>query len=454
MAQINSLKRVEIFPSNRANNSNTWSYKDGNPTLVFNFGVQDAYVLSNTLRLQFQYRIRQADTSVPDNLGVGGGPTSVVSQNCFVGAMAAIDTITIANANNQVLEYVRNYPKLVSSLLSAGSSFEDYGTYLTQYFGVKGGNAVAQLLVDMNRRNVSAPLLCGMFLNGEAIPIGVNGTAGLQVRLTLSPSIEANRVGAIGNAGSYYEIINPSLTCALGMPEGGTLPKIDAMSYNSFSTFYGVVANSDETHNINCGLSRVVSVFSNFILTGAVANYLVDSNRMSSTFAQGTPTAFDPCPITRYTTLRGGLKFPYQFSVNETKMAKGVAPTFVGSGTPAQLTRNNASAIKPLSQTMDTLRGYDSNAFSGAGFRGIYPYSEGAGGKGRRCHNSEAFSVGGVGARYDQLGTGAGADFKTRTFSHRFQSKLEDGTPNSVYTFMLHKNMISYNNQGGISVSN
>ena len=42
MATINSIKRVEIFPSNRASADNTWSYKDGNPTLTFNFGVQVA----------------------------------------------------------------------------------------------------------------------------------------------------------------------------------------------------------------------------------------------------------------------------------------------------------------------------------------------------------------------------------------------------------------------------
>ena len=43
MAQISSIKRVEIFPSNRGA-SNTWSYKNGNPQLVFNFGIQDMYI--------------------------------------------------------------------------------------------------------------------------------------------------------------------------------------------------------------------------------------------------------------------------------------------------------------------------------------------------------------------------------------------------------------------------
>ena len=57
MANINSIKRVEIFPSNRATANNTWSYKDGNPTLVYNFGVQNAYLMSDTLRINFTLKL-------------------------------------------------------------------------------------------------------------------------------------------------------------------------------------------------------------------------------------------------------------------------------------------------------------------------------------------------------------------------------------------------------------
>ena len=133
MAQLNSLKRVEIFPSNRANNSNTWSYRDGDPTLVFNFGVQDLYLLSSTLKLNFRYRVRTADGVYPDNNDTGA-PISILN-NEMVGACSAISSITLANSSNQVLEYVRSYPRLLASLIPAGSSWGDYSTYLQQYFG-------------------------------------------------------------------------------------------------------------------------------------------------------------------------------------------------------------------------------------------------------------------------------------------------------------------------------
>ena len=413
MATLNSLKRVEVFPSNRANNSNTWSYKDGNPTLVFNFGVQDLYLLSNTLRLCFRYRVRTAASTptvpvYPAN-NAGG---DVVLNNEMMNVCSAISSITLANSSNQVLEYVRSYPRLLASLVPAGASWGDFSTYLQQYFGATSNTGNAGQVAN-HEQEVSMPLMCGMFLNGEAIPIGINGTAGLQIRITLSPSIEAN-YGANAE-GSYYELVNPSLTCALGVPEGGALPAISAMPYNSFSSFYNVVQNSDETHNINAGLSRVVSVMNNFVPTAHIANNTMDGNRTQYLRNGATNVSDgDVAPITRYTTLRAGLKFPYQFTVDEGQNLAGTSATaYTGTNYPAQLQRNFLSSIKPLSQTKETICGLVSEqALSTGANVGLNPY------------NSAGQSITGTGCRYDQLGTGAGADFKTRTYSHRFQSKL------------------------------
>lgn len=448
MATLNSLKRVEVFPSNRANNSNIWSYKDGNPTLVFNFGVQDLYLLSNTLRLNFRYRVRTDTETVPGvpeypTNNLAGGIENVLN-NEMVNVCSAISSITLANSSNQVLEYVRSYPRLLASLIPAGASWGDFSTYLQQYFGATANVANAGQAAN-HEQEVSMPLMCGMFLNGEAIPIGLNGTAGLQIRITLSPSIEAN-YGANAQ-GSYFQLVNPSLTCALGVPESGSLPKIAAMPYNSFSSFYNVVQNSDETHNINAGLSRVVSVINNFVPTAHIANNTQDGNRTQYLRNGATAAANGQiCPITRYTTLRAGLKFPYQFTVDEQQNLAGnssTAPAFQGTNYPAQLQRNFLSAVKPLSQTTETICGLVSeNALSTGANIELNPY------------NTAGQSITGVGCRYDQLGTGAGADFKTRTYAHRLQSRLDGNSPNSVYTFMLHKNMINYNNQGGISVAN
>ena len=441
MASINSTKRVEIFPSNRTN-GNTWSYKDGSPILTFDLGVQDHYLMSSTLRINFTLRVLDATGARPNNDGQNGAAAVEVRQNDKIAAMSCFQNITIANALNQNLEYVRNYPRLLASLIPARANFEDYATLLSQQFAATS-NKEAQGMINNHDIQVSAPLLCGIFLMGEAIPLGMNGTGGMQIKLSLSPSIESN-FGA-NAAGSYYEIVNPSLTCSLGVPEGGVLPKISALPYLSYSSYYGVLNNGDETHNLNTGLSSILNTFSNFVPTSHIANNIQDGNATPD--LRNAPfAAADTAPISRYTTLRGGLKFPYQFAVDERRNITTNAGGQFVSNFEAQLTRNFLSSISaPIKDLAQTLTGNISEATQAA------PVADTAI---KQNFNSAGENVIGVGARYDQLGVGDGANFKNRSFSQRFQSGLNGVSSNSVYTFMLHKNMINFNDSGGIAVSN
>ena len=122
--------------------------------------------------------------------------------------MSCFQNITVSNALNQNLEYVRNFPKLLGSLIPARANFEDYATLLTSQFAATS-NKEAQGMINNHDIQVSAPLLCGMFLMGDAIPLGMNGTGGLSIKLSLAPSIESN-FGADG-AGSSYKIIKPNI---------------------------------------------------------------------------------------------------------------------------------------------------------------------------------------------------------------------------------------------------
>lgn len=449
MATINSIKQVEIFPSNRSSTSNTWSYRDGNPTLVFNFGVQDMYLMSDTLRLNFKLRLHtnaaNNQATFPNNNNAAGGGACEVLLNDKIGAMSVFQNITLSNAQNQNLEYVRNFPRLLASLIPARANFGDYATILQQHFGAFS-NKQAQGSLCNSYIEVSAPIMCGMFLMGDPIPLGMNGTGGLQIKFQLTPSIEAN-FGAQG-AESYYTIENPSLTCVMGVPPGGVLPKISAYPYLNYSSYYGVLNNSDETHNIQMNLSSVLSTFSNFVPTQFIANSTEDGNQtpqLRNAAAVGAAPNVE-APINRYTTLRGGLKYPYQFAVDERRNITFNQAGVAVSTNQAQLIRNFLSSISsPIKDLTSTLTGNISEATQAAG--PTPPVAD-------QHFNSQGENVIGVGTRYDQLGIGDGANFKTRTFSHRIQSSLNGITPNSIYTFALAKNMITFNDSGGIAVSN
>ena len=447
MASITSIKRVEIFPSGRADSANTWSYRNGNPTLEFKFSVQDRYILSDTLRLNFTLRLKDSGGVAPNNDAQNGGAASEIRLNCKIGAMACFQNITISNANNQTLEFVRNFPKLLASLIPARANFEDYATVLQQQFSATS-NQEAEGMFNNFDTQVSSPLLCGIFLQGDPIPLGMNGTGGLSIRLQMSPSIEC--LYGANAAGSYYEIVNPSLTCAMGNPPGGVLPRISAFPYLAYNSYYNVLNNGDENHNINMGLREVLNVFSNFVPTEWIANNTLDGNSTPNLRNAPYTSAANDAPIQRYTTLRSGQKFPFQFAVDETQNITNVGGV-QQANFEAQLARNFLSAISaPIKDLTQTLTGNISEATQAApSLVGAAPLP-----LTQQHFNSQGFNVIGVGARYDQLGEGMGANFKDRNFSHRIQSTLDGVSPNSIYTFALSRNMINFNDAGGISVSN
>jgi len=456
MANINSVKQVELFPDNRPTTGNTWSYRNGNPTLTYTFGVNDnAYLLSHTLRLNFTVSLRQSAGTLPNNGNATGAGVATVLQNSKVGAMSCFQSIVISNSLNQTLERVTNFPRLLSSIVASTSNFHDYANHLGLELGATS-SALAQARLDNQPKEVCARVLAGMFLMGAAIPLGGSGkgTSGLQIKFNLAPSIEAN-FGDAAAQGSYYEISNPSLTCQLGLVAGG-LPTIKNMPYTSFSSYYAVVNNSDVTQNINCGLSDVISVFTNFVPTSHIANSTQDGNETNTLLnnSAGAPTTFDQyAPISRYTTMRGGLKYPYQFGIDEAKNITSAGTTFTANYT-AQRERNFLSALSPIKDRVSTLAGNLSEG--GLGVPNIpAPENTEKNTQGGTIliPGVKAGHVYGLGARMDGLGIGQGTNFKNATFSHRIQSKLNGVSANSAYTFFLHKNNISYGG-GGIAVSN
>tara|TARA_B100000795_G_C22765542_1_gene425538 strand:- start:267 stop:827 length:561 start_codon:yes stop_codon:yes gene_type:complete len=141
--------------------------------LEFNFGVQNAYLLSSTLAMNFTLKIFDSANNRPnnDNQNAAGGGAVQVLMNDKIAAMSVIQSITLSSSSNTSLEYVRNYPRLLASLVPARANFEDYTTVLTQQFGA-AGNREAQGMINNYDIQVSAPLLCGMFSMGDAIPLG------------------------------------------------------------------------------------------------------------------------------------------------------------------------------------------------------------------------------------------------------------------------------------------
>lgn len=464
---ISSVKKFEIAPMNQSSGNATFSYVSGNPLVQFEIGAADLYLLSSKLRMNFRLQLKDGNGARPNNNDQTGAGLAEVLLNNKVGVASVIDNITISNLQNNVLEYCRSYPRLLASLIPSGASFGDYSTYLTQQFGATsnktaqgricntGGDAIGRSFIE-----VSMPLLCGVFLNGENLPLSfAAGTGGLRIAIQLAPSIQALFGStAATTVNSSYVLSNVSLTGEYGVPEGGKLPPIRALPFSAFQNFYSVINNGDNTQQTNPALSAVVSQFANFVPTENISNYAHDGYKttplLNKSTAAGTPQV-NLAPIQGVDFIRSGVKFPLQFKVDENNVIiRDVAAAnndqYAGSTFEAQRQLYYQSALRPLRGTKSCLPGANSEGLSIANGDPHHNSTTGA--------TSGAIPSGfqncyGVGCRYDAVGNGSTANFMGKPFSMRIQSKLDGASPMSAYQFYLHRGMINFDSNGVISVS-
>jgi len=461
---ISSVKKFEISPMNQSSGNATYSYQNGNPLVQFSLGSADLYLMTSKLRINFRLQLKDGNGARPNNNDQSGAGNEEVLINNKVGVASVLSNITVSNLQNNVLEYCREYPRLLSTLIASGSSFQDYTTYLSQQFAASSNKEVQGRYCNTGGTNrsfieVSMPLLCGIFLNGDNIPLSFqNGTGGLVISIQLAPSIQA----LFGNTGatinSQYELSRVSLTGEYGVPEGGKLPAIKALPFSAFQNFYSVINNGDSTHQISPSLSAVVSTFTNFVPTEHISNYNQDAYKttplLNKSSAAGTPQV-NLAPIQAIDFIRSGISYPLQMQIDEKNVVRrDVAAAnnnqYAGSTFEAQRQLYFQSALRPLRSTTSALAGPNSEGLSIA--------------NGDTHHNSvtgvstaltaNGFqNVYGIGVRYDALGNGSSANFKGRPYSVRIQSKLDGNSPMSAYTYFLHRGMLNFDSNGVISVS-
>lgn len=462
---ISSIKKFEIAPMNQSSGAATFSYTNGNPLVQFQIGAADLYLMSSSLRLNFRLQLKDGNGARPNNNDQTGAGNQEVLINSKVGVASVLDNITITNLSNNVLEYCRSYPRLLATMIPSGSGFQDYTTYLSQQFGASSNIEVQGRYCNTagSARSfieVSMPLLCGVFLNGENIPLSFdNGTGGMVINLQLAPSIQALYGQTAATVNSQYELSRVSLSGSYGVPEGGRLPPIKALPFSAFQNFYSVINNGDNTQQISPSLSAVISTFTNFVPTENISNYAHDAYNttplLNKSSAAGTPQV-NLAPIQGVDFVRSGIKYPLQFKVDENNVvlrntAAANNNQYSGSAFEAQRQMYFQSALRPLRNTVSALGGANSEGLSIANgdthHNSVSNDNTGVGEPGFQ-------NVYGVGVRYDALGNGSSASFKGRPFSMRIQSKLDGNSPMSAYTFFLHRGMLNFDDNGVISVSN
>ena len=460
MSNIAAVRKFEIAPDNQTSGNSVWSYRNGNPIISFSIAENSYYLRSKNLKLCFDVKLIDANGVAPNNNDQSGAGLSEVRLNTRVGVGSLFSQLEITNSMNQTLECVRNMGRLTTSLLAAGSGWNEYTTYLSNEFGVSSNEQVQGRYCNKSI-SCAMPIMSGLIMSGQDIPLGrTNGVGGLNLKFSLQSSIQALFGStAATTVNSYYEISNVSLMGEYALPIGGVLPNIDTYSFSGFSSFYGVINNNDQTTQINPALSAVVSTFTNFVPTPWIANYGKDSMLTTPLLNKATPIAVDYtqiAPIAKLSFLRGGVLYPLMFQVDENEVivnTPGVAGSdvYANSAYDAQRQYYFSMAIRPrTSGSVDQLAGQNSEGFATS--------------NGDTQHNAVTNQTGllngyqnvyGYGMRVgDMMGTNNSANYKNTSYSVRVISKLNGFSPMSSYTFFLYRTVINYDNNGLVSIVN
>jgi len=473
-ANIVATEKVQIDPIN-APPDGEYSFKNGYPIIQFLVAQSDKYLVGKSLRLTGEIEINTATAGqLPKNNAGVGGANGATRRNAsidrVVGVASAIHQVTLSTLDNQTLEMVKQYPRLLSSLVSATHGATD----------LTNGNSASQLVNSRSivqacslntQRSFSIPIRCGLLSGTGLIPLGQNGTRGMILQMECAPdssviepflsATEAGPDDEIARSGTTastdisrfsYRLKNLTLTYDLLVPdeEGAQMmnnASQGALVYNAYSNLYSVVNASDQTVTLNLGASKVQSVIHNIIPTTKINNSQEFSNALFK-FQNGNVEA----NIKEVAYAKAGILFPRENRIDEKQPNAGAdggseidcvtLETYLNSirnindidnclasaRTEAQLsTRVNSVVRTPHNHPNDSVQGQYQDRWGNTLTNDTHP-------------------VFGLGVKQDTFRHGV--DYSRQPYSVRVTSELDGNNPNSLFTYVLAESQLSYSPEG------
>tara|TARA_R110002012_G_scaffold237919_1_gene411665 strand:- start:1098 stop:2468 length:1371 start_codon:yes stop_codon:yes gene_type:complete len=446
---IAQVEKFEILPSNQPAN-NTYSFKDGNPIITFNIGSTNKLLRPSSLRINGRITILDGDGKQPGNGALnqgrqgGAATTAQVQFNPRVGVNGIFQNINISsNDTNQTLESVRQYGRMVASVMPSTHSTEDFLNNSGVVELNPGIESVAGAL-NNNTCNFGLRLFAGMMNGGNAIPLGVNGVRGLAFSLELcSDQMLLSGADAAASNGASYKIDNLSMTGDLLVPDAEgqqklAVPGNGSFQYNSYNNLYSVIDANDATQTYNLAQSNVLNVFHNFLPVSHANNYAQDSFATAPpllTNAAGTTYTGGTALINKVSFSRGGMKLGLDYDLDVAQQSQENRPQ-------TGVAVNALNAIQPFSNithltNQPLLLNYGGNDQVIYDADGLQKFTSVDAGK-------RNFAVGLAIDNVSQVGV----DFRGQSYATRIQSSLDGKSPNAVYTYVMSKNSLVYSPQG------
>lgn len=418
-----STRYLEIKPQNH---NASFSYNEGRPIITFQISEQEAVLLPRSIRFcgeLFVYEDQARTIQTGDNLRM----------DSRLGVWSVIDQLVISSARSkQTIEHLKHANRFYSSFFSSTSdeksligSFGNTGLTLPSTDGVVN-NLVNETGKGANEFCIHLP--SGLLSGTSAIPLSSkNGVGGLEISIHLSPSSmvlfdNAGDASTNGLLGAFYELANCKLVCEVSTANpntgnGGTL------EYNSFSGYYQTINSTNADINFPLGLSKVNSVFMNFIDSRHLNNLNYNS------LATLIPTRKNGAvaDLSQVVFTKGGARYPLDYNI-DTIYKKDNKQNQVD----CQVIRNAMNAIIPFNKISHTL---------------MSPLNVNKNWSG----NDNSVLNGGVnwivGVAYDTVGSDtSGGNFMDDSWGVQMDIALTDNNPVSAFIFVHAKQTLVFQN--------
>lgn len=419
-----SNRYLSIKPSN---SNASQSYRDGRPVISFTIAESESVLIPSSVR--FCGRLHVYKSSARARVETAD-PLAMDSRT---GVWSIFDQIVLSSATSkQTIEHIRSANRFYSSYLGVTSSeqslighFGETGLTLPSTNGQKV--SVVEEGVGTNSNEFCIHIPTGMLSGTSAIPLSRStGIGGLQLDLHLAPDsmVLFNTNGSATQfPDAFYELTDCQLICETHSPNPEDMAKMKNMGgfeYNSISGYYATINSTNSVINFPLGLSRVESVFMNFIQSSYLNNLAQNSLQ---TIIPITKTG-DIADLSQVVFTKGGMRYPLDYNI-DTQFKKDSTNKKVDP----QVIRNFMNSIIPFNQLTHT-------SVSPVNTNKRYTTND----------NSvlEGGSLYGVGIAYDILGSTAGGNFTDDAWGVQMDLNLTDDNPTSAFIFVHSKNTILF----------
>ncbi len=425
-----SNRYLEIKPQNH---NASFSYNEGRPIISFQISEQEAMLLPRSVRFVGQFN---AYTDTARTVSTGDR----LRMDSRLGVWSCIDQLVLSSARSkQTIEHLRHANRFYSTFFPTTSdekhligAYGESGLTLPSTEGQMSSvvqESSASGTVD-NANEFCIHLPSGLLTGTSAINLSAqSGIGGLQIDIHLAPSsavlFDNNGDASGGNLlGAFYELFNCKLICEVHEPDPKDMPTTGGqLEYNSFSGYYQTINSTNADINFSLGLSRVNSVFMNFIPSSHLNS--LNHNSMATLI----PTRSDGAiaDLSQVVFTKGGMRYPLDYNVDtiykKTSKQKQVDPQVIRNGMNAIIPFNKIShtIMSPVNTNKDWTS--NDNGVLNGGLNYI------------------------LGIAYDTVGSDtAGGNFMNEAFGVQMNLALTDNHPVSAFIFVHAKQTLMFNN--------